>query len=266
MNFVKYLANEKGLYTEDNSSVLIAFKDIRSIVATSTSESIESIITTKDGTEYFDRDDDEYPVELINRFDIVFDMIVKYGIDYKYEDDFSDYIGIMTEEEMRDYISGFVRDISEEIRSLVRTKLGDTYDLDFQVKHTNADVAVYMRLFKDGKLMDPYLYDKVYDEAYGEVYDEVYDAVEDELNHERDDVFYFSPIASLCEWNGATKSGKYAVMDTHDLAIKGIEIICDIYLKGAPLPETAPNDSTANDNKQSGNGILGFLGRIFIRK
>ena len=211
-----------------------------------TTSTYETIITTKDGTGYMDRDDKKNPVELINRSDIVLDMIVKYGIDYKFEHDFDDDIaGIMTEEEMQEYISGFIHDIRDEIRSIFRRKLGDAYDPDFQVRRMHADVAVCVRLFKDGERMDPLLYDRVYDVEDG-----------------RDDVFYFSPIASLCEWNGASKSGRYVVMDTYDLVIEGIESACDSYLEDAPFPKTAIDDDKADDDKQSGKSIPGFLGRL----
>ncbi len=204
-----FSADEKGLHERKLfKKILIPYEDIEAIRGINMQK---TIIITKDGKEYMDEDD---YIGLLHRFPIVSDMIPKYNIAYKYEGTLeANMTGIMDETEMKNSIDESLEGIKEEIKEVIREKLGDGYSPEFIVRSVHNEIMLYIRLLKDGNVID----------AQNGSFDEPDEGITE--------VFDFTLLAYMLEWDSEETSAKYVVLDEHDEIMEGILIHCEEYHK-----------------------------------
>ncbi len=203
---MKFEADEKGIYLKKLfKKITIPYGEIKSIIAKSPQV---TFITTKDGKEYMDED----MIGLPFRYFFIFDKISEYNIGYRYEGQVEESIfGIFTGDKVQEYIDKQVEEVRDKAIAVTRNKLGNEYDLEFIVKTIHKETFLFIRLLKDGQVIN----------AFNNSLDDQEAGVTE--------VFNFTMLSYLHEWDAHTGTGRYVVLDERAGIPDEVDLHCSEY-------------------------------------
>ena len=210
-------ADENGIYIYKLfKKITIPYGDISGIVVKSQDE---TVITTKDGEEYIEKES----YGLVFNFPVVMDKIVEFNISFEDEFIMSDSMdSIMDESGIKGYIDSLLADFRDDARAVIKTRLGERHDLELEVLDIHREKVLCMRLLRDGNAVTD-LPDPV----------KKYDDIDIPISFEA------QSLLMLCSWNPALHGGRYVIMLDNDSFPQGnknalMELVnefCDDYLE-----------------------------------